>query len=185
MRGRDLEPRLTYCVPGFSTGEEPMVDFLQCCGQRVTEGMKTRFADIPAAVQPGSVFETFGAEAIPALGKTYYPLLGQLYGAVGDAWLQLLVDTGPKAITATVNDHQQEFRSRPKIQVLYKVGAPYQRSVIDRFGTTAAALRMAIATACCRGKAQQPTPVSKTAWRAGPRTTSSGSTPSQLPSLSL
>ena len=58
MRGRDLEPRLTYCVPGFSTGEEAMVDFLIRNGQRVTDGMRTRFADIPAEITLGSAFET-------------------------------------------------------------------------------------------------------------------------------
>lgn len=85
LRGRDLEPRLTYCVPGFSTGEEPMVQFLTRNGQRVTDGMRARFADVPAEVQRGSVFETFDANAISRLGRTYYPLLGKFYGAVGDA----------------------------------------------------------------------------------------------------
>jgi hypothetical protein len=143
MRGGELEPRLTYCVPGFSTGEEAMVDFLTRTGQRVTEGMRTRFADTPAEVQPGSAFETFGADAIPRLGKKYYPLLGKLYGAVGDAWLQALVNMGPEKIKAQVNRHQQEFRSRPRVQAIYRVAGPYQRSVIDRFGTVAAACRMA------------------------------------------
>jgi hypothetical protein len=144
MRGRDLEPRLTYCVPGFSTGEEAMVVFLTRAGQRVTDGMRTRFADIPAEVQPASVFETFGADAIPGLGKKYYPLLGKLYGAVGDAWLQFLVDMGPEKIKAEVNHQQQEFRARPRVQAIYQGAAPYQRSVVDRFGTVAAACRMAI-----------------------------------------
>jgi hypothetical protein len=143
MRGRDLEPRLTYCVPGFSTGEEAMADFLTRTGQQVTDGMRTRFADIPAEVQPGSVFETFGPDAIPGLGKKYYPLLGKLYGAFGDAWLQALVDMGPEKIRAEVNHQQQEFRARPKVQAIYRVAGPYQRSVIDRFGTVAAACRMA------------------------------------------
>jgi hypothetical protein len=144
MRGRDLEPRLTYCVPGFSTGEEAMVDFLTRNGQRVTDGMRTRFADIPGEAQRGSVFETYDAEAIPGLGKKFYPLLRKLCGAVGDAWLQVLVDMGPEKITAVVNQYQQEFRARPKVQAIYKVAAPYQRSVVDRFSTVAAACRMAI-----------------------------------------
>jgi hypothetical protein len=144
MRGRNLEPRLAYCVPGFSTGEEPMVDFLTRKGQRVTDGMRARFADIPADVQPGSVFETFSGDAVPGLGKKYYPLLGKFYGAVGDAWLQLLVNLGPDKITAEVNDHQQEFRSRSRMAAIYKVAGPYRCSVIDRFATVAAACRMAI-----------------------------------------
>jgi hypothetical protein len=144
MRGGELEPRLTYCVPGFSTGEEAMVDFLTRTGQRVTDGMRSRFADIPAEVQPGSVFETFAADAIPGLGKKYYALLGKLYGAVGDAWLQALVNMGPEKIKAEVDHHQQEFRSRARVQAIYQLAGPYQRSVIDRFGTVAAACRMAI-----------------------------------------
>jgi hypothetical protein len=144
MRGRGLEPRLTYCVPGFSTGEEAMVEFLKRNGQRVTDGMKTRFADVPGEVQPGSVFETFSADELPGLGRSYYPLLGQLYGAVGDAWLQVLVDMGPEQIQGEVQEHQQEFRACPQVQALYQIALPYQRSVIDRFATVAAACRMAI-----------------------------------------
>jgi uncharacterized protein (DUF927 family) len=143
LRGRNLEPRLTYCVPGFSTGEDPMVAFLARNGVRVTAGMQTRFADVPAAVQEGSVFETYTADEIPALGSKFYPLVSKLHGAVGDAWLQYLVDMGPEQITVTVNQCQKEFRARPKVQALYKVAAPYQRSVIDRFATVAGACRMA------------------------------------------
>ena len=144
MRGRELEPRITYCVVGFSTGEEPMVSFLERAGQRVTAGMRTRFADIPAVVQPGSVFEKFDADAIPELGRKYYPLLRKFYGAVGNAWLQILVDMGPEAIKVATLRHQQEFRLRPGMQAIYIAAKPHQRSVIDRFATVAAACRMAI-----------------------------------------
>ena len=144
LRGRKLEPRLTYCVPGFSTGESAMVDFLSCNGQEVTDGMRTRFADIPADVQEGSVFEKFTADQVPALGKKYYALLRTLYGEVGNAWLQYLVDLGPEQITATVNRYQEDFRARPKVQALYAIALPYQRSVVDRVATVAAACRMGI-----------------------------------------
>jgi uncharacterized protein (DUF927 family) len=144
LRGRNLEPRLTYCVPGFSTGEEAMVSFLTRTGVRVTDGMRTRFADVPAAVQAGSVFEKFSADQIPGLGRKFYPLVSKLYGAVGDTWLQYLVDIGPEQITTAVNHYQEGFRARSKVQALYAVAAPYQRSVIDRFATVAAACRMAI-----------------------------------------
>jgi hypothetical protein len=144
LRGRNLEPRLTYCVPGFSTGEDAMVNFLTRTGARVTDGMRTRFADVPGAVQSGSVFEKFGANEIPRLGRKFYPMVSKLYGAVGDAWLQYLVDMGPEQIRATVNQYQEDFRSRPMVHLLYAVAVPYQRSVIDRFATVAAACRMAI-----------------------------------------
>jgi uncharacterized protein (DUF927 family) len=143
LRGRKPEPRLTYSVVGVSTGEAAMVDFLSRNGQEVTDGMRTRFADIPGDVQEGSVFEQFSKDQVPALGKQFYALLGTLYGAVGDAWLQYLVDLGPEQITATVNRYQEEFLARPKVQALYAIAAPYQRSVIDRFATVAAA--------CCMG----------------------------------
>jgi hypothetical protein len=71
-------------------------------------------------------------------------LLGRLHGAVGDAWLQVLVDLGTEQIKAEVHEHQEEFRGRPQVQALYQVALPYQRSVIDRFATLAAACRMAI-----------------------------------------
>jgi hypothetical protein len=76
------------------------------------------------------------------LGKTYYALLGTLYGAVGNAWLQYLVDIGPEQIKATVNRYQEEFRARPKVRALCAMAAPYQRSVVDRLATVAAACRM-------------------------------------------
>jgi uncharacterized protein (DUF927 family) len=143
LRGTKLEPRLTYCVPGFSTGEESMVDFLTRNGVRVTDGMRTRFADVPAEVREGSVFEKFSKDEIPELGSKCYALLRNLYGAVRDAWAQYLVDIGPEQFTPTVHQHQQDFRARPKVRALYTAAAPYQRSVIDRFATVAAACRMA------------------------------------------
>jgi hypothetical protein len=90
MSGRDLEPRLTYCVPGFSTGEEPMVDFLERNGVRVTEGMRTRFADIPAELLPGNN-EQLNAVVVAVVGfmdgqqswqGTASQLLTELNGAV-------------------------------------------------------------------------------------------------------
>ncbi len=51
---------------------------------------------------------------------------------------------GPEKIKAVVDQYQQEFGARPKLQAIYKAAAPYQRSVIDRFSTVAAACRMAI-----------------------------------------
>jgi hypothetical protein len=61
---------------------------------------------------------------------------------------------GPEEITTKVTRYQQEFHSRLKVQAIYKVGVPYQRSVIDRFGTVAAALRMAIEVGLLRWKSE-------------------------------
>ena len=51
---------------------------------------------------------------------------------------------GPEKIQATVKYHQKKFLSRPRVQATYRAAIPYQRSVIDRFATVAAACRMAI-----------------------------------------
>ena len=182
--GGGLEPQLTYCVTGLSTGEKSMAELLQQCNIEVTEGMKARFADIPAEVQPGSVFEKFDAAAIPELGRKYYPLLRKLYGAVGDVWLEWLVDIGPDEITATVSRHQQEFRSRPRVQTLYKVAAPYQRSVVDRFSTVAAALRMAIEAGLLPWKVEDTDVGVEACMIRSAITTSSSSMPSLPPSSS-
>jgi hypothetical protein len=71
-------------------------------------------------------------------------MLGRFYGSVGDAWVQALVDMTPDKIATEIPRHQHEFRSRPRVHAIYRVAIPYQRSVIDRFATVAATLRMAI-----------------------------------------
>ena len=73
MGARSLGHAQRYCVPSFSTGEEPMVSFLERNGQTVTDGMRTRIADVPAEVQPESVFEEYSADEIPGLGDKFYP----------------------------------------------------------------------------------------------------------------
>jgi hypothetical protein len=150
VRGRlrsDLSqrPRHLFVVPGFSSGEETMVDFLRRAGMKVTEGMQTRLADVPAAIVEGTVFDTFNADALPGLGKKFYPLLGHLHGAVGRAWLRVLVDMQPNEIRDRAHSHQREWLNRPEVQARYLPAAQHERSVIDRFATVAAALRLAIA----------------------------------------
>jgi Domain of unknown function (DUF927) len=146
--GGGLEPPLTYCVPSFSTGEEPMVSILRRNGMVVTEGMRTRIADVPAEVQPKSAFEEYSASEIVGLGKKYYRLLGwHLHGAVGDEWVSRIVDLvnqDQAEFEATIDRHQREFLARAKVQALYNAAVPWQRSVLTRFATAAAACRMAI-----------------------------------------
>lgn len=148
--GGGLEPSLTYCVPSFSTGEEPMVSFLRRNGMVVTEGMRTRIADVPAEVQPGSVFEEYSASEIVGLAKKYYRLLGwHLHGAVGDEWVSRIVDLvnqDQAEFEATIDRHQQDFLARAKVQAIYDAAVPWQRSVLTRFATAAAACRIAIDT---------------------------------------
>jgi hypothetical protein len=49
---------------------------------------------------------------------------------------------GPEKIRTAVNTYQEKFRARPKVEAFWAVGAQYQRSVIDRFATAAAACQM-------------------------------------------
>ena len=51
---------------------------------------------------------------------------------------------GPEQIGIAVNRYQEDFRARPKVQALYAIALPYQRSVVDRVATVAAACRMGI-----------------------------------------
>jgi hypothetical protein len=143
----ELKSRSTYCITGFSTGEKPMVVFLQENGQKVTEGMRTRIADVPAEVQPGSVFEEYSASEIPGLGEKYYSLFSRLHGALGAEWISRVVDLvnqDQDEFRATISRHRRGFLARPKMRSLYDAAEPWQRSVMDRFATVAAACRMAI-----------------------------------------
>jgi len=92
---------------------------------------------VPAKITEGSVFEKFGADAVPGLGRKFYPLLGRLHGAVGRAWLRILVDLGPDEIRARVHRHQQAWLVQPAVRARYLPSAQHQRSVIDRFATVA------------------------------------------------
>ena len=147
MGARELESRSTYCIPGFSTGEMTMVGFLQKNGQTVTDGMRTRIADVPAEVQFESVFEEYSAGEIPGLGERYYPILGRLHGAVGAEWISRVVDLvnlDQDEFRATIGRHRQDFLSRPRVRTLYDAAVPWQRSVMTRFATVATACRLAI-----------------------------------------
>jgi Domain of unknown function (DUF927) len=147
--GRELESRPTHCIPGFSTGEMTMVGFLVRNGQTVTDGMRTRIADVPGEVQPKSVFEEYAANEVAGLGRKYYPLLGRLHGAVGAEWISRVVDLvnlNLDDFQATIGRHQQDFLARAKVRTLYDAAEPWQCSVLTRFATVAAACRIAIDT---------------------------------------
>jgi hypothetical protein len=124
-----------------------VVSFLKRNGQTVTDGMRTRIADVPAEVQPKSVFEEYSSDKVPGLGDKFYPLLLSLHGAVGDEWIQRAVDLVNQnldELKATIRRHQQDFLARAKVRTLYDAAEPWQCSVLTRFATVAAACRMAI-----------------------------------------
>jgi hypothetical protein len=79
--------------------------FLSSGGEKVPAGLSVRLVDVPAEVQPESAFETVRVDGIEALGKQFYPLTTRLYGAVGRAWLQHLVNMGPEEIQRRLRQH--------------------------------------------------------------------------------
>jgi putative DNA primase/helicase len=139
-----LRPMESFRILGISTGEPTMAAFLTEAGEKVPAGLSVRLVDVPAEVQPESAFETCAVDQIEELGKRFYPLTTQFYGAVGRKWLQYLVDLGPDEIQARLRRHREEWLAIPAIAAVRASATGQVRSVINRFALVAAALRMAI-----------------------------------------
>jgi putative DNA primase/helicase len=139
-----LRPMESFRILGISTGEPTMDAFLTEAGEKVPAGLSVRLVDVPAEVQPESAFETCPVDQIEELGKRFYPLTTQLYGAAGRKWLQHLVDLGPDEIQARLRRHREEWLAIPTIDAVRTSATGQVRSVINRFALVAAALRMAI-----------------------------------------
>jgi len=103
-----------------------------------------RLVDVPAEVQPDSAFETCPREQIEELGKRLYPLTTTLYGAVGRAWLQYLVNLGAEAIGAEVRRHREEWLNLPVVAAVRAASSNQVQSILNRFALVAAALRIGI-----------------------------------------
>jgi uncharacterized protein (DUF927 family) len=134
----------SFRILGISTGEPTMESYLSAGGEKLPAGLKVRLVDVPAEVQDDSVFDTFPREQIAELGKQFYLLTTTLYGAVGRAWLQHLVDLGGEAIGAEVRRHREEWLNLPVIAAVRAKSSNQVQSIINRFALVAAALRMAI-----------------------------------------
>jgi putative DNA primase/helicase len=139
-----LRPMESFRILGISTGEPTMAAFLTEAGEKVPAGLSVRLVDVPAEVQPESAFETCAVDQIEELGKRFYPLTTQFYGAVGRKWLQHLVDLGPDEIQARLRRQREEWLANPVIDAVRTSATGQVRSVINRFALVAAALRMAI-----------------------------------------
>ena len=139
-----LRPMESFRILGISTGEPTMESYLASGGEKVPAGLKVRLVDVPAEVQPDSAFETFPREQIEELGKQFYPLTSELYGAVGRAWLQYLVDLGAENIAALVQHHRNEWLKLPAVAAVRAKSNVQVHSILNRFALVAAALRMAI-----------------------------------------
>jgi hypothetical protein len=99
---------------------------------------------VPAEVREDSAFETCPREQIEELGKKFYPLTTTLYGAVGRAWLQYLVNLGAEAIGAEVRRHREEWLNLPLVAAVRAKSSNQVQSILNRFALVAAALRMGI-----------------------------------------
>ena len=139
-----LRPMESFRILGISTGEPTMESYLSAGGEKVPAGLKVRLVDVPAEVQPDSAFETFPREQIEELGKQFYPLTSELYGVVGRAWLQHLVDLGADEIAAMVQRHRDAWLKLPVVAAVRAKSSVQVHSILNRFALVAAALRMAI-----------------------------------------
>jgi putative DNA primase/helicase len=140
----NLRPMESFRTSGISTGEPTMGAFLSSGGEKVPAGLQVRLVDVPAEVQQESAFETFPAEQVEEIGKTFYPRTMRLYGRVGRAWLQHLVNLGGEHIVAQVQRHRDEWLALPAVAAVRKTATAQVRSVLYRFALIAAALRMGI-----------------------------------------
>ncbi|WP_336491299.1 DUF927 domain-containing protein [Methylobacterium nigriterrae] len=140
----NLRPTESFRILGISTGEPTMEAFLAAGGESVPAGLSVRLVDVPAEVQPGSAFETCAIGEIEEIGRLYYPLTTQLHGAVGQYWLQCLVELGPEEIQRQLREHRDAWLSLPAVAAVRMAGTAQVRSVLNRFALVAAALRMAI-----------------------------------------
>jgi putative DNA primase/helicase len=139
-----LRPMESFRILGISTGEPTMEAYLSSGGEKVPAGLKVRLVDVPAEVQPDSAFETCPREQIEELGRQFYPLTKELYGAVGRAWLQHLVDLGEEKIAAAVRHRRDEWLKLSAIAAVRAKASVQVQSILNRFALVAAALRMAI-----------------------------------------
>jgi putative DNA primase/helicase len=140
----DLRPMESFRILGISTGEPTMEAYLSSGGEKVPAGLKVRLVDVPAEVQAESAFETCAADRIEDLGREFYPRTSRLYGAVGRAWLQHLVDLGSDEIATQVQRHRELWLNLPPVAAVRKTATAQVRSIINRFALIAAALRMGI-----------------------------------------
>jgi putative DNA primase/helicase len=139
-----LRPMESFRILGVSTGEPTMEGYLSSGGEKVPAGLKVRLVDVPAEVRPDSAFETCPREQIEELGRQFYPLTKELYGAVGRAWLQHLVDLGEEKIVALVRHHRDEWLKLRAIAAVRAKASVQVHSILNRFALVAAALRIAI-----------------------------------------
>ena len=139
-----LRPMESFRILGISTGEPTMESYLSADVEKLRAGTKVRLVDVPAEVRDDSAFETCPREQIEELGKLFYPITTTLYGVVGRAWLQYLVNLGAEAIGAEVRRHREEWLSLPEVAAVRAKSSNQVQSILNRFALVAAALRMAI-----------------------------------------
>jgi putative DNA primase/helicase len=139
----DLRVTAHAYVLVLSTGEKPLAQFI---GRSLQDGARKRLVDVPAEVQPGSVFETIPREQIHTEGKRLFGAIRRQHGAIGRDWQRHLVALGPNKIKKELQNHREAFLALPEVVAVAQKAHPQVRAVVNRFALYAAALRMAIAT---------------------------------------
>jgi putative DNA primase/helicase len=139
-----LRPMESFRILGISTGEPTMEGYLSSGGEKVPAGLKVRLVDVPAEVQPDSAFETCPREQIEELGKRFYPLTMKLHGAVGQSWLQHLVELGEEKIAVLLHRHREEWLGAPAVAAVRSKASVQVHTILNRFALVAAALRMGV-----------------------------------------
>lgn len=93
----------------LSAGEESLTALMAKAGQRTNAGQEIRLADIEADAGAGmGLFETIHNQISPAaMAIVLKELSGQYYGAVGMAWLELIVANRQTIISAISNMTKQ------------------------------------------------------------------------------
>jgi putative DNA primase/helicase len=140
-KGRYGQAEQDFSMLFFSTGELSLAEFLP----NVRAGQLVRAVDIPAEVQDGSAFENISKDQIQAAGEVFYPLITELHGSVGYAWLQHLVDIGPTQIKPDIKRRIKAWRALPQVKEIADQAEPQVVSVVGRFALVAATLQMAAA----------------------------------------
>jgi hypothetical protein len=126
----------------LSTGEIPLSQFVDKSDD--AEGRQRRLPDIRAEVREGSALETISLQVRDEIIPEWYRILLHNHGHAGKKWQQCLVDLGEATCKARVDAERKDFLALPGVKVIAAKVRPQMRSVINRLGTYAASLRMAI-----------------------------------------
>ncbi len=144
-RGRRGQPERSFNVLAASNGEKPFSQLLSDAGLKVMGGQLVRVIDIPAEVQPGSVYESvpgIPAEIAKVCEQIYRDTL-EHYGWAGLEWQQCLVNLQSGEIKTKVRQFKQRWCALDRVKKIITTIPPEYESVVGGFALISAALVMA------------------------------------------